>query len=307
MTTIKNIVLEGGGMKGISYGGALLELENHIDMSKVENYAGTSAGAIVAVALASGYTPKQIAKMVTDLDYTEFEDNSFGFLRDMYRFMRNFGWNKGESFLNWCGGLLQGQGLPHDATFHQLFLHTGKKLYLTGTNISSGKKVVFSVDRCPHFSVAVAARISMSIPFFFAAVRINGERYADGGLLNNYPIRLFDVEKYVVGNFSEKPLHNPYTLGLRVDSQEEIDNDHQLPNKTNNIFSYTTAVMTTIYNSLQNSHVTHDDWRRTVCIPTGSVSTTDFSMEQRTKEFLVQQGAQAVRNYFSGTAHHPSP
>ena len=46
--------------------------------------------------------------------------------------------------------------------------------------------------------ISDAVRRSMSIPLFFRAVRNDrGDIFVDGGALNNYPVKLFDREKYL--------------------------------------------------------------------------------------------------------------
>ena len=68
-----NLVLEGGGVKGIGLVGAITELE---DQGYSWNYiGGTSAGAIVATLLAVGYTGKELYKIITELDLTEIMDD----------------------------------------------------------------------------------------------------------------------------------------------------------------------------------------------------------------------------------------
>ncbi|TVQ66329.1 MAG: hypothetical protein EA373_13470 [Oceanospirillales bacterium] len=72
-------------------------------------------------------------------------------------------------------------------------------LYVIGTNLSTGFAEVFSAERHPDMELATAILISMLIPFFFAAVR-HGDRqdvYVDGGFQLNYPIKLFDRERYI--------------------------------------------------------------------------------------------------------------
>jgi NTE family protein len=47
--TIKNLVFEGAGVRGIAYAGAIKELENNKLISQIEKVGGTSAGAITAM------------------------------------------------------------------------------------------------------------------------------------------------------------------------------------------------------------------------------------------------------------------
>ena len=53
-------MLEGGGIRGIAYGGALQELEARGVLARLERVGGTSAGAIQAVLLAVGYSAQEI-------------------------------------------------------------------------------------------------------------------------------------------------------------------------------------------------------------------------------------------------------
>lgn len=68
-----NLVLEGGGVKGIGLVGAIAKLEEE---GYTWNYiGGTSAGAIVATLLAVGYTGKDLYKIMSDLDFTRIMDD----------------------------------------------------------------------------------------------------------------------------------------------------------------------------------------------------------------------------------------
>ncbi len=57
----KNLVFEGGGVKGIAYVGALEVLEKEGILGSIERVAGTSAGAMVAVLVALGYTATELS------------------------------------------------------------------------------------------------------------------------------------------------------------------------------------------------------------------------------------------------------
>lgn len=53
----RNLVFEGGGVKGIAYVGALGVLEERKITLNIERIGGTSAGAINAILLGLGFTP----------------------------------------------------------------------------------------------------------------------------------------------------------------------------------------------------------------------------------------------------------
>lgn len=85
-TLPKTLVFSGGGVKGLSYGGAVLALKQHItqsgdrDWSVIDRYAGTSVGSITAMMLAVGMSPDEAMLLLCDLDMMYFIDN--GIVKD---------------------------------------------------------------------------------------------------------------------------------------------------------------------------------------------------------------------------------
>ena len=70
-----DLVLEGGGVKGIALVGALSVLEER--GFQTQNVAGASAGAIVAVLHAAGYTSTELQEIIGGLDYDRFKDRAW--------------------------------------------------------------------------------------------------------------------------------------------------------------------------------------------------------------------------------------
>src|SRR5262249_43552893 len=60
------LVLKGGGVKGLAFAGALLELECFF---KFDTFVGTSAGAIASVLLAAGYSAHELQQLLESLDF----------------------------------------------------------------------------------------------------------------------------------------------------------------------------------------------------------------------------------------------
>jgi NTE family protein len=87
----RNLVFEGGGVKGVAYVGALKELEKRDILANIERIGGTSAGAINAVLLAAGYTPTETTKILFGLDFRNFLDDNWGVIRDTKRLIEQFG------------------------------------------------------------------------------------------------------------------------------------------------------------------------------------------------------------------------
>lgn len=324
----RNLIFEGGGVKGIAYLGALEVLRQREILPAIERIGGTSAGAINAILLGLGFSAQETREILWGLDFNAFMDDSWGILRDSNRLLTEFGWYKGDFFRNWIGGLIKEKTGNSEATFadiEALKKSRGfKSLYFVGTNLSTSFSEVFSAEHTPRVCVADAVRISMSIPLFFAArCGIRGDLYVDGGVLDNYPIKLFDRKKYLAtNNYTEtdyyrtvnqqiarldRPIsgyvYNKETLGFRLDSKEEIavfrDQAEPAHRKIDDFFSYTWALIHTVMEAQQSSHLHNDDWARTIYIDTLGISTTDFDLDDDRKKELINSGRQGAESYFT--------
>lgn len=323
----KNLVFEGGGVKGIAYVGALKVLEEKKILEKIKRVAGTSAGALVAVLVGLGYNHKDLKKILWDLDFNKFMDDSWGVLKDTDRLLHNFGWYKGEFFRNLVGDYIKKKTGNSESTFADIAklkedFPEFRDIYLIGANLSTGFSEVFSYEHTPRMCIADAARISMSIPLFFAAIRgVRGDVYVDGGLLDNYPIKVFDRTKYVKTNLVRTEyyeaineslkenkrkitdyVYNKETLGFRLDSETEIamfrDNAEPPVRKIDDIFDYTFALLNTLIDFQNNVHLHSDDWQRTIYIDTLGVSSINFNIDDDKKKELVESGIKCTKEYF---------
>jgi NTE family protein len=323
----RNLIFEGGGVKGIAYVGALQILQQRDIVRDLTRVGGTSAGAINALILALGYSNREQLELMQSVDFRRFMDDSFGVIRDIRRLATEFGWNRGDFFTGWIAELIRARLGDPRATFADLQASGRPALYVVGTNLATGYSEVFSAERHPAMPLATAVRISMAIPLFFAAVR-HGDRkdvYVDGGVMLNYPIKLFDRERYIDASESyaarstayynrenaafvlARPGRSPYvynrqTLGLRLDTQEEIGlyrYDEPLRGRPIGKFTdYARALLQALMNAQENQHLHSDDWQRTVYINTLDVGTTDFDISDERKQALLLQGIAGTENYF---------
>lgn len=332
----RNLVFEGGGVKGIAYIGAMQVLDQRgyfgkddSGKIKIRRVGGTSAGAINALIYALGYNILEQKEILESTEFKKFMDNSFGFVRDFRRLWNDFGWNRGDFFMKWAGELIKKKLGSSKATFRDL--HDNQDLpdfYVVGTNLSTGFSETFSYERHPEMSLAEAVRISMSIPLFFRAVR-NGDRqdvYVDGGVQLNYPVKLFDREKYIdmddekeaaryTGYYNKenarfllaRPGHSPYvynrqTLGFRLDTAKEIAlfryNEPIQGKEIKRFPEYARALISALMQVQENIHLHSDDWQRTLYINTLDVKTTDFELSSEKKQDLVEQGIVGAETYF---------
>lgn len=160
-TATIGLVLSGGGYKGIAHAGAIKAFEEagifptHI--------SGSSAGALVGALYAACYSPEDILTFFKEVKIFEFN-----------RFARNKpGWVDTDTFRSFLLSYFPKNN----------FTHLNKKLFVTTTDLLSGKTKVFSSGNLVDTLLA-----SASFPGVFSPVAIKNGFYADGGILDNFPI-----------------------------------------------------------------------------------------------------------------------
>jgi NTE family protein len=232
---------------------------------------------------------------------------------------KDYGLFSGETVLEWTEKLIYEKTGITKATFkelHDLKLK-GKPIldvYFIGTNISTSFAEVFSYEHTPDLVISDALRISMSIPFIFKPhrchIKLEGERvpfgplYIDGGVGDNYPIWLFDKQKYqntAIEN-SNSFVWNRETLGFRFVSKDRKKHyEHGVPlsgKEVNSLGSFVMSVVSCLYSKQEIEHRKSDDIKRTVYINDCGVTSVDFDIENEKKKQLVESGFSAVTDYF---------
>lgn len=325
--TYRNLVLEGGGIRGIAYGGALNELDSLGILPQIERVAGTSAGAIQAAFLAVGYTPQEITEITFSTPVQQFNDGRFIFFGGTNRLFKQYGWYRGDKFTDWLGQQVKAKTGNANLTFaqlHELALQNkARDLYVTGTNLTDQCVMVFSHETFPDMQIKHAVRISMSIPLYYRAVLLDqdgnivtnpqkGQQVdvlVDGGVLANFPITLFDDPKYLdetfLGQDTLNLAYNPQTLGLRLDRDEQISFDEQqaglAPYNINGLSDYMGAFYTIVKESLNRQHLQPQDWNRTISISTAGFSPRVRKLSEHEKSTLLACGKKGVQSFMSRT------
>ena len=331
----RNLVMEGGGIRGIAYGGALLELEQRGVLAGLRRVGGTSAGAIQAALLAVGYSAQEIIDVVNATPVQRLNDGRFIFFGGTHRLIKEYGWYRGDEFSTYLGELVARKTKNAHLTLgelHELALREPTRyrdLYTTGTNLTKQRVQVFSHETNPTMRVADAVRISMSIPLYFRAVLLDADNnvitgtpapgqpvqvLVDGGLLANYPISLFDHPRYLAsGNrpgqmvAGSGAVFNPETLGLRLDRAEQIPLDgapagrQQLaPYAITDFNTYMGALYTVALENL--NPVQPADWQRTISIDFLNFSPKIKRISDAQKKQLTDSGRKGAQAFFSGRA-----
>lgn len=177
------LVLSGGGIRGIAHLGVIKALIKA--GIKISAISGTSAGSIVGALYAAGIGPDEALDLFSKTK--------------LLKFIRPAG----------SLGLVS---IEHTSSlFKEIFtenLIERLKIPLTiaATNFSQGKLVYF--DKGP---LIPAIQASCAIPGVFRPIRIDGQLFVDGGILNNFPVEpLLGTCDFIIGSSCNhlKPIDN---------------------------------------------------------------------------------------------------
>jgi NTE family protein len=171
------LVLSGGGTRGFAHLGAIAALyEKGI---RPDVISGTSVGAIVGAFIAGGKTPEEILKIFNKgwfFKYTNLHIPVDGMLK-----------------LNGLQEVIQKE-IPFE-NIEDLPV----PFFISVSNLNSGK-VEYKNSGPLHKTVLA----SSSIPVLFSPVELEGQKYVDGGLLDNIPVEPVknDCEYIIAVNIS---------------------------------------------------------------------------------------------------------
>ena len=300
-------VFSGGGVKGLAFAGAITGAAEagYTEWGKL---AGTSAGAITAMALAVGYDAEGLREIFDKLDLSRIADYGFGGeARIPFNLAEHHGATHGVALHKWIEELLAHAPLKAIKTFGDLEKAAGpEKLQVIGTDLAHTRMVVFPEDVKFYvddhgnplvpadFPIADAVRISAGFPFFFPPMKLRDGVtkkdgvLVDGGVVSAYPLFLFDTEV---------PKHP--TWGFRLYSGKPPESQ---PYQDIGGFFWWVEMGEAILDTSMNAFDRFDEklfGPRTVAIPTGDIETLDFDLSKAEKDELFEFGHQAAKEFFA--------
>ena len=206
------LVLSGGGARGAAHIGVLKVLDDlHVPIDAI---AGTSMGAVVGGLYASGFSARDIEKIMTSVNWQDaFRDRpprtdlTFRRKEEDEDFLVKFPLGLRSRHFLLPKGLIQGQKLSQ--ILRRLTLPVAEitdfdslptPFRAVATDLETGDPVVMHDG-----DLASAMRASLSAPGVFAPVERNGRLLVDGGLAENLPIdvaRAMNVDVLIVVDVS---------------------------------------------------------------------------------------------------------
>jgi NTE family protein len=305
-----DLVFQGGGVKGIGLVGAYSVLEER--GYRHQNLAGSSAGAIIAVLVGAGYTAGELHDILAELQFKELLDEAWEdripLVGRPLSILKDQGIYEGNALLDLVRRLLEEKGKTR---FGDLVVpefadqpRYRYKVQVIASDVTSRSLLVLpqdapdiGIDDPDDLEIALAVRMSMSIPIFFEPVHqpIRGGDHliVDGGMLSNFPVWLFD---------SKGPPEWP-TFGLKLVDPEPrapvvattaVQPKHGAIKET---LGYLMALVSTMTDAHDKLYLEKNDFVRTITISNLGVRTTEFALSRERAEELFQEGRRAAERF----------
>jgi len=191
------LVLSGGGVRGMAHIGLIQALNEHKISANI--VSGSSVGALVGALYANGNT-------VEDM---------LAFFKETPLFKYNFLTLAKSGFIDTDRYIKIFKGYFPEDSFEAL----ERELHIVATNLQKAEQRFFRSGDLIRPLLASAA-----LPPLFSPVELEKELYADGGIMNNFPLEpvkkkadfIIGSNVSIVGDLQKKELKNSIQLASRV-------------------------------------------------------------------------------------------
>lgn len=227
----ENLVLEGGGFKGLSYIGALKALKQYgyyvDDRYAFRNISGTSVGCLFGLFVALDIDPERLESLAYRTNFVELldaDDTADDLLFDFPRFSdytivgcarfavravrytirvvklwlssKSPGLVSGTSLISWLMNKvvpLSRHRIDPDITMNEFATLTNHDLTCYVTRLIDTELIRYNAEQSPNARLFDALYASISLPIVFKPLLDeHGRPLVDGGLLDNFPIYAYD-------------------------------------------------------------------------------------------------------------------
>lgn len=279
--SLKYICIFGGGaVRGISYVGVIKALrEMDVDIDTV---AGSSVGAIFATLYVMGFSCEEMQEIFLEFNFNMFKDISFAIGSD-------FAFSKGEVFLNWLRDLIEkkyyGDSYVKGENAPVKFSDLSKNLHILTSDLANNIPIVFSKSNTPDYEVAMAARISASLPGLMKPTEYGNGFLVDGDLIKSWPLWKTDEELCIKSS---------RVLEFRLEGCRECVSIKNPLDYLNSVFSTFSNFCTENVISIYKDKDKFDY----ILIDTKDVLLIDFAIPVEKRLELISTGYNTTINYF---------
>lgn len=267
----------GGAIRGFAHIGVIKALEEL--GIKTGTVAGSSVGAIIAAALAVGYSSAEIEKFFLDINFELFKDIDFS---------KTVALSKGNVFLDRTREIIEskfyGDKYKKGKNPPVMFKDLKKNLIIITTDLNTFGCKEFSPKSTPDFEVAHAVRISASMPGLMKPVKLDDGILVDGDLQKSHPMWELCPE---LKNINEN------ILEIRLEGSPGSDLKNPLA-FINTVYSCVTSLASDYVADTHKFDENHD----CLVVDTGDVLLLDLQIKKEMRKKLIKSGYEQAVNYF---------
>lgn len=278
----KYIIFSGGGARGLSFVGAIRELEKYWGQqfwSQMRGIVCVSVGSIIACLLAIGFTTDELLELAYFFPFNRLISP------DIDSFFERFGCDDGHQLIAFLTSCFNQKHISPAITFQEFYKQTNIDLQVTVSNLHLGRPEFWSAETTPDCTVITGIRASTAIPFIFQPIKYNNELYVDGGYFAPFPFSHLSEEildescgLYITSNFGKSRGYPEYPRTLW-----DYFN-----------FCYSASRRFLIRDAWETSF-----WSKTIVIEVGDeVRISDFDLDRNVRETLILRGKKSVEKYF---------
>jgi NTE family protein len=306
-----DLVLEGGGVKGLGTAGAVIRL---LEAGyRIPRAAGTSVGALAAAVVATGVDANGLREVMGRLELRKIPDRRaprVPLLSEGVSLLSNNGAYQGKYIRDWLYEELRRLGVVTFGDLRRSDVGADENLQpdqryalvVMVTDVTKGRLLRLPWDyHLFHLEpdkqiVADAVRMSLSIPFFFEPCSLKDPLtgdvsvIVDGGLLSNFPVEVFDRTD---GQPSRWPSFGVRIIPTLPEGLVELFPAPVLPMIPPLLLAE--QVLTTVLVGRDQTHLDRPGVRgRMISIDTSVAGVTEFGISTRKREQLLKKGWEAA-------------
>lgn len=294
---INKLAFSGGAIKGVAYIGIFKKIEELIyerrleevkpdfDASKcdipifnIKTVCAVSVGSIFSLIYLLKYSYVEMLEEVLNKKFEQLKE-----VRIM-NFVNKYGLDSGHNLMNWLKEMMTRKNINSEITLKEFYDLNGIDFQIMATNLNKYCYKKFNYSDTPDVKVLDAIRMSISIPFLFTINEYEGDIHVDGGLIDSYPIRVFDN----LDNF----------LGFKLINHGEMD-AHDVDEPINDIESYIYHILSCYMVQKEKRITTSEEYINcTVYIHTEDITqSVNFALTSVEKSRLIDIGYKSLTDF----------
>lgn len=255
------------------------EIQSVVEFN-IKEICCVSVGSIVGFLYILGYTYDEFYDEIISTDLNDVKNFK------IKSFFTKYGIDNGKKVTDWIIKMIVKKGYSKNMTLRDIWNIFGVNFRVVVSNLNKYEQEIFDYKTNPNLKVIKAIRMAICIPFLFSVEKYRNFVYVDGGLINNFPIKMYGDNLETL-------------LGINIVTKKELDYD-VIHEQIDNFNDYLFHVMTCLVVQREKEITLSELYKEHIIyVKTGSITKTiDFCLKEEDKQRLIDIGYETTRDYF---------